>query len=33
MFGESMRQIAQRIKAFGVEVAFADIGGWDHHRE
>jgi uncharacterized protein (DUF1501 family) len=31
-FSESMRQIAQLIKAdVGVEVAFADIGGWDHH--
>jgi uncharacterized protein (DUF1501 family) len=31
-FGDSMRQIAQMIKAdAGVEVAFADIGGWDHH--
>jgi uncharacterized protein (DUF1501 family) len=31
-FGDSMRQIAQLIKAdAGVEVAFADIGGWDHH--
>jgi uncharacterized protein (DUF1501 family) len=31
-FGDSMRQIAQLIKAdVGVEVAFADIGGWDHH--
>ena len=31
-FGESMRQIAQLIKAdAGLEVAFADIGGWDHH--
>jgi len=31
-FAESMRQIAQLIKAdVGVEVAFADIGGWDHH--
>lgn len=31
-FGESMQQIAQLLKAnFGVEVAFADIGGWDHH--
>ena len=30
--GDSMRQIAQLIKAnVGVEVAFADIGGWDHH--
>ncbi len=31
-FGESMRQIAQLIKAdAGLEVAFSDIGGWDHH--
>ncbi len=31
-FGESLRQIAQLIKAdVGVEVAFADMGGWDHH--
>lgn len=31
-FGESMKQIAQLMKAdLGVEVAFADIGGWDHH--
>jgi len=31
-FGESLRQLAQLIKAnLGVEVAFADIGGWDHH--
>ncbi len=31
-FGESLRQIAQLIKAdVGVEVAFADYGGWDHH--
>ena len=31
-FGESLRQIAQMIKAdVGVEVAFADLGGWDHH--
>ncbi len=31
-FGESLRQIAQLIKAdVGVELAFADIGGWDHH--
>jgi uncharacterized protein (DUF1501 family) len=31
-FGESMRQLAQLIKAnLGVQVAFADIGGWDHH--
>jgi uncharacterized protein (DUF1501 family) len=31
-FGDSLRQIAQLIKAdVGVEVAFADLGGWDHH--
>jgi uncharacterized protein (DUF1501 family) len=31
-FGDNMRQIAQLIKAnVGVEVAFADISGWDHH--
>ena len=31
-FGDSMRQIAQIVKAdVGVEVAFADTGGWDHH--
>ena len=31
-FGDSLRQIAQLIKAgVGMEVAFADIGGWDHH--
>ena len=31
-FGESLRQLAQLIKAnVGVQVAFADIGGWDHH--
>jgi uncharacterized protein (DUF1501 family) len=31
-FGQSLRQIARLIKAgVGVEVAFADIGGWDHH--
>jgi uncharacterized protein (DUF1501 family) len=30
--GSSLQQIAQLIKAdVGVEVAFADIGGWDHH--
>lgn len=30
--GDSMRQLAQLIKAdLGVEVAFADVGGWDHH--
>ena len=31
-FGDSLRQLAQLIKAnVGVQVAFADIGGWDHH--
>ena len=31
-FGESLRQIAQLIKAdVGMELAFADVGGWDHH--
>lgn len=31
-FGDSLRQIAQLIKAdVGVEVAFADMGGWDTH--
>jgi uncharacterized protein (DUF1501 family) len=31
-FGDSMRQLAQLIKAeLGVQVAFADISGWDHH--
>jgi uncharacterized protein (DUF1501 family) len=30
--GDSLRQLAQLLKAdLGVEVAFADIGGWDHH--
>ncbi|MGH7553230.1 MAG: DUF1501 domain-containing protein, partial [Longimicrobiales bacterium] len=32
-FGRSLRQIAQLIKAdVGVEIAFADLGGWDTHR-
>jgi uncharacterized protein (DUF1501 family) len=31
-FGRSLQQIARMIKAnAGVEAAFADIGGWDHH--
>ncbi|MBI2678649.1 MAG: DUF1501 domain-containing protein [Candidatus Koribacter versatilis] len=31
-FGDSLRQVSQLLKAnLGVEVAFADIGGWDHH--
>lgn len=32
-FGGQMREIAQLIKAgVGLEVATADIGGWDHHN-
>jgi uncharacterized protein (DUF1501 family) len=31
-FGDKLRQIAQLIKSdVGVEMAFADIGQWDHH--
>ena len=31
-FGDSLRQVTQLLKAnLGVEVAFTDIGGWDHH--
>lgn len=31
-FGEAMRQIAQIVKAdLGLEVAFAELQGWDHH--
>src|SRR5260370_32944707 len=31
-FGESLKQLPQLIKAnLGVQVAFADIGGWHHH--
>jgi uncharacterized protein (DUF1501 family) len=31
-FGQSLQQIAKLIKSdVGVEMAFADIGGWDHH--
>jgi len=31
-FGESLRQITQLIRAdVGLEVAFADVGGWDTH--
>jgi uncharacterized protein (DUF1501 family) len=31
-FGRALRQIAQLIKAdVGVEIAFADLGGWDTH--
>ena len=31
-FGRNLQQVARLIKAdVGVEAAFADIGGWDHH--
>ena len=31
-FSDSLKQLAQLIKAnVGVQIAFADIGGWDHH--
>lgn len=31
-FGQSLRQIAQLVKSdVGVEIAFADVGGWDTH--
>src|SRR6202023_1036830 len=31
-FGQHLRQIAQLIKAnVGLEIAFADVGGWDTH--
>jgi uncharacterized protein (DUF1501 family) len=31
-FGEAMKQVAQVIKAdLGLEVAFAELGQWDHH--
>jgi uncharacterized protein (DUF1501 family) len=31
-FGQSMKQVAQLVKAdVGVEVAFAEMGGWDTH--
>ena len=31
-FGQRLKQIGQLIKSdVGLEVAFADIGGWDHH--
>jgi uncharacterized protein (DUF1501 family) len=30
--GQSLQQVAQLIKAdVGLEVAFAEVGGWDHH--
>ena len=32
-FGRSMQQIAQLVKSgVGVEIAFADLGGWDTHQ-
>jgi uncharacterized protein (DUF1501 family) len=31
-FGEAMKQIAQLVKSdLGLEVAFAELGNWDHH--
>jgi uncharacterized protein (DUF1501 family) len=31
-YGESLKQIAQLVKAdVGLEVAFTEVGGWDHH--
>jgi uncharacterized protein (DUF1501 family) len=31
-YGDSLRQVAQLLKAdVGVEVAFTEVGGWDHH--
>jgi uncharacterized protein (DUF1501 family) len=31
-YGDSLRQIAQLLKAdVGVEMAFTEVGGWDHH--
>jgi uncharacterized protein (DUF1501 family) len=31
-YGDSLKQIAQLVKAdVGLEVAFTEIGGWDHH--
>src|SRR5262249_56857659 len=31
-YGDALKQVAQLIKAdVGVEVAFTEIGGWDHH--
>jgi uncharacterized protein (DUF1501 family) len=32
-FGSALRQVAQLLKAnLGVEAAFCDVGGWDHHQ-
>src|SRR5690606_33352942 len=31
-FGEAMKQVAQLVKGdFGLEVAFTELGQWDHH--
>lgn len=31
-FGQTMRQVAQLVKSdIGVEIVFAEVGGWDHH--
>jgi uncharacterized protein (DUF1501 family) len=31
-YGDSLKQIAQLVKAdVGVELAFSEVGGWDHH--
>jgi uncharacterized protein (DUF1501 family) len=31
-FGDSLKQVAQLVKAdVGVELAFVEVGGWDHH--
>jgi uncharacterized protein (DUF1501 family) len=31
-YGESLKEVAQLIKAdVGLEVAFTEVGGWDHH--
>jgi uncharacterized protein (DUF1501 family) len=31
-YGDSLKQIAQLVKAdVGVELAFTEVGGWDHH--
>jgi uncharacterized protein (DUF1501 family) len=31
-YGDSLKQIAQLVKAdIGLEVAFTEVGGWDHH--
>lgn len=33
-FGNQLRQVAQLVKAdVGMEIAFLDVGGWDHHTD